>query len=133
MLNPFPHLLDYGIYAPTLLRIAAACIVFYISWRVFQEAKTIAGISFPLVGKTKPWIQQLAALITALVGIALFVGYSTQVAAILAILISLKLTYFRKKLESVILLPCSTYVLLSIICLSLLLTGAGALAFDLPL
>ncbi|MEI7719678.1 MAG: hypothetical protein WCI89_00510 [bacterium] len=133
MLNPFPHLLNYGFFAPTLLRVTVACLMFFIAQQAWLGAKTIAAIPFPLVGKTKPWVIHIAAGITALVGLTLFFGYNTQWAALVGILIAIKLTYFRKQLGQTIGLPVLAYAFLVILCASLLLTGAGALAFDLPL
>ena len=133
MLNPFPQLLTYGFFAPTLLRLVAASVILFIAWDVWRGARQLAAISFPIVGKTKPWLLQLASGITLLVGLALAFGYDTQWAAILGLLIGLKLMYFRKKVGAVITLEASTYLLLIAICCSLLLSGAGALAFDLPL
>lgn len=133
MLNPFPFLLTYGIYAPTLLRIAAACVLFFIARQVVYGAQTLTEIPFPVVGKTNIWVSRVAAGITVLVGIALLVGYATQWAAIIGVLIGIKLMWFQKKLAPIRLLQNSTCCLFIIICISLLLTGAGALAFDLPL
>ena len=133
MINPFPQLLDYGFFAPTLLRTAAACMLFYIAWRVSKGAARLASTPFPLVGKTRPWVMQLAAGATALIGSFLLVGFATQWDAILGALVALKLMWFQSKLEPVVTLQNATYILLLVICLSLLATGAGALAVDLPL
>ena len=120
-------------YAPTLLRVAAAFVLFFIAWRVWQGAKALAATSFPLVGKTNLLLVQIAAGITALVGVALFLGWETQWAAILSILIAIKLWYFKKQLGPVVGLAPATYILFVVICLSLLLTGAGKFAFDIHL
>jgi hypothetical protein len=133
MLNPFPQLLVYTFFAPTLLRIAAACILFIVAQHVAKEAKTLGSISFPFIGKSNKGLILFAAAMTALVALALFVGYGTQWAAILAILIAIKMVWFKGKLEPSVKLHESTYMLLIVICISLLLTGAGAYAFDLPL
>ena len=133
MLNPFPQLLVYGFFAPLLLRATVACVLFFVAWHVHQKASILASITFPLVGKTRPWLMRLAASATALAGATLLAGYATQWSAILGILVALKLVWLKKELEPALKLPTSTYLLVLVICLSLLVTGAGALAFDLPL
>ena len=133
MLNPFPQLLTFGFFAPTILRIAAALILLYIGYVINRDRDRFFEISFPIVGKPRLWVLRAAASITILVGLSLGVGYDTQWAAILAMFIALKLFILRRYYRSIIPLSQSAYFLLFVICLSLLLTGAGALAYDLPL
>lgn len=113
MLNPFPDLLVLSFFAPTLLRVAAAAAFLYAAYTLYQH-----GNKHGLV----------VALLFA-VGAALLAGYYTQYAA-LAALVLLALELWQRTMR---ILPRSTLLLLVVICLSLLLTGAGALAFDLPL
>jgi len=57
----------------------------------------------------------------------------TQGAAIVGMIIGLKLTIFARRYPDVIPLSAGAGALLFVICLSLLFFGAGAFAFDLPL
>jgi hypothetical protein len=133
MLNPFPQLLVFGFFAPTLLRVAVAITQWYIAYALFQNKKEIIATTLPIVGKPGEWMCWLAVLITGLIGVALFFGWETQWAAILGVVIALKHGIGARRYHAIVPLSRSTYVLLGIICLSLLVTGAGALAIDLPL
>jgi len=133
MLNPFPSLLVYGFFTPTLLRVAVAIYFVYIAQFLAREEKKLEAIRVPLVGQMRAWMVWLSVVVTTLVAFCLFVGYETQWAAIVGMLISLKHLYGTRKYASYLPLSRGTYILLFIICLSLLYSGAGAMAFDLPL
>jgi hypothetical protein len=62
-----------------------------------------------------------------------FVGAYTQVAAIGAIVLSIKMLVLRRHLAHPSIPQPLFYVLMLAISVSLFITGAGALAFDLPL
>jgi uncharacterized membrane protein YphA (DoxX/SURF4 family) len=79
------------------------------------------------------WIIWLAVIVEAAVAAGLFFGYYTQIAALVGALTALKQIVWRGKYPSFFWLTRSAAFLLLIICLSLLLTGAGAFAFDIPL
>lgn len=132
MLTPFPELLTYGFFAPTIIRVMVAFSFAGIAYAVYTRRDEIAHISFPIVGKAA-WLAPVSALVHALIAAALFVGYYTQIAAILAILSALKQAYFAKQYPRAIPLCRAEYILLVAMCLSLLLSGAGAMALDLPL
>jgi uncharacterized membrane protein YphA (DoxX/SURF4 family) len=122
----------YGFYAPAVLRIAAACVLFYLAYVHYKNAAQIGETQFPVFGKGM-WIPWVAIVVEFVVGAGLFLGYHTQVAAILGALISLKHFVWRGNYKNFFILSRTTTFLLFVICLSLILTGAGALAFDLPL
>lgn len=133
MLNPFPELLVYQILAPTLLRIAAACVLCYIAVKQFQRKEELAKTKFPIIGTVGAvvvWIKIIAEL---LIAGALFFGYYTQVAAILGSIVALKQLMWTRLYPRWVPTSRGTSALLLVILLSLLLTGAGAFAFDLPL
>jgi hypothetical protein len=79
------------------------------------------------------WLVWLYALVSFGTAGLLFVGLWTQAAAIVGILLSLKHGLAPRKYSAIIPLSRAAFLLLFVICLSLLVTGAGALAFDLPL
>ncbi len=132
MLNPFPELLVYQLLAPTLLRMAVALVFAYLAYRHFEHRESISKTRFPVVGQGA-WIVWLSIIIEAAVAVALFFGYYTQVAAILGAIGAIKHIVWRGKFPNFFWLTRSAAFLLLVICLSLLLTGAGAFAFDLPL
>ncbi len=133
MLNPFPQLLDYGIFAPTLLRLAAALVLFYAAYALVQERRQICSLRLPIVGRCYPWMVWVSAGVAAFIGAALFVGWETQWAAILGMVVAVKHSLAIKQYAPIRPLPQSTYLLLFVICFSLLLTGAGTFAFDVRL
>ncbi len=132
MFNTFPALLTYSFFAPTLLRITAAVVFAYLAYYHYQHKDAVARTRFPIVGEGM-WIAWLALAVEAAVAIGLFLGYHTQIFAILGALIAIKAAFWGGKYPTFFVLSRSTALLLLIICISLLVTGAGALAFDLPL
>lgn len=124
MLNTFPELLTYGFFAPLLLRASIAFALLFLAftqWKRRQEAKA---------SPTYVWVSMAASVIA---GIALLVGYGTQIAALLAIVIFVVGLQTKRRYPSIVTFPASTVMLLVVICISLLITGAGAFAMDLPL
>ncbi len=133
MLNPFPQLLDFGFLAPTLLRIAVAITFLYLARTHFKNRKYVANELSTFNHSTAIWVTGVLVTVEAVVGFLLFIGYYTQLVALIGFAIQLNLFFLRRNLRHVAPFSRSTYILLSIICASLLLTGAGAFAFDLPL
>ncbi|MEI6864027.1 MAG: hypothetical protein WCK46_01470 [Candidatus Adlerbacteria bacterium] len=133
MLNPFPQLLFLGFFIPTLLRLAVACALGYSAYKVIQNRTTISHNSFFLIGKPHTALIWFSGSVTALVAAVLLFGYGTQYAAVLGAVISLKYSAIPKRLETLSPLSRSAYFLVFAICLSLLISGAGAFAMDLPL
>lgn len=132
MFNTFPQFLMFGFFAPTLLRFAAALVFAYLAYRHFKGREEAARVSFPLVG-SGAWIVWVAILSEVAVATALFTGYYTQIAALVGMGIALKHIVWRGKYPGFFWITRSAAFLLFVICLSLLASGAGALAFDLPL
>lgn len=66
-------------------------------------------------------------------GLALLIGFLTQVAALVGMCITLLLLYARKRYSVIAEESAACYVLIIAMCLSLLLSGAGAIAIDIPL
>ena len=137
MLNTFPHLLVLGFYAPTLLRIAAAGVLFYLAYFYITHREEIGRAPFPFVGSLGPRIAWFIAAVAGLIGAGLFFGYYTQIMALLGMAGMLKYVVYRRFFPHLMALrfplSTSTMLLFFIICLSLLISGAGALAYDLPL
>jgi len=131
--NPFPDLFVYSFSVPTLLRIAAALCFIYIAQSLFRNRESVRTVQVPLISHPRPWMMTLSAAITLATAFLLFIGLATQYTAILGTAIALKHAFMLKQLVPLRPLPRSTNLLLAVICLSLLITGAGAFAFDVPL
>jgi uncharacterized membrane protein YphA (DoxX/SURF4 family) len=126
MLNTFPDLLTYGFFAPTILRLTVAIVLFYLAyhqWRTRVEIAKVRSFMFPT----------LSIIFNVIVGIALFVGGYTQIAALLAIIGFCIGLWLNRRHPHIVILSNTTVIVLIVVCVSLLLTGAGALAMDIPL
>lgn len=133
MLSIFPDLFTYGIVAPFILRIAVGG--FFMWQGVRRRKEEMASWDALWVGKkigSLP-LSPILAKVQIVIGIFLFVGLYTQVAAILAGVFVW--AEFQKKSQTV--RPSFQELWMSIIMtavlISLLFLGAGILAFDLPL
>ena len=137
MLNTFPDLLVLGFFAPTLLRIGAAGVFFYLAYFYIAHREEIGRAPFPFVGAMGPRIAWFIAIATGLIGAGFLFGYYTQIMAILGMLGMVKYAVYSRFYPHLTAmrfpLSRSTMLLFFIICLSLLISGAGAMAFDLPL
>jgi uncharacterized membrane protein YphA (DoxX/SURF4 family) len=74
-----------------------------------------------------------SAIATLLDGLALIAGFGTQLAAIAGIIIAIKHISLSTRYESLRPVARSTYIVLLVICVCLLLSGAGPYAIDYPL
>ena len=129
----FPGLFFLSPFAVTLLRIAAAYAFLYIANSLIQDRREIARVRLPIIGHPREWMVWISATIIAIVSCLLAVGLYTQVAAILGMIIAAKHGIFARRYSSIMPLSRGTYGFLFVICITLLITGAGAIAFDLPL
>jgi len=120
MLSVFPDLFTYSLFAPLLLRVVVGAFLISKEYAVFKQATT------PYV-KTKSIIYIIA-------GVLLCIGLFTQVAAlVVALLVAFEL--WRDGMVKKILSRTETtlFVFILVISLSLMLSGAGFIAIDLPL
>ena len=132
MLNPFPDLLVLGFFAPTIVRVAVGFVFLYAGYTHYLKRDMIGNTTFPIIGKGD-WIAWGSILFHTAVGAMLIFGYYTQIAALLGGIGALKGLWFAHRYREVFVFTRSTYILLAAICASLLLSGAGAFAFDIPL
>lgn len=132
MLNTFPALLTYGFFAPTMLRLAVAFMLLFVAYHHFKNKDTISRERFPVIGANN-WVAWFSIAVEVAVALMLLFGYHTQIAAIIGALIGLKYVVWAGKFPAYFMLPRSTAFFLLVICLSLLVSGAGALAIDLRL
>ena len=132
--NIFPELFAYSLIAPLVLRIALGFI--------------FLNLGYLKLGKEKPgWISSLnilgikpAGFFTGLLGIAeivggllLLAGAYTQLVALVLAVISISELLVEYKEESILKRDLPFYLLIAVICISLLLTGAGLYAIDIPI
>ena len=132
MLNTFPAFLTYGFFAPALLRVAVAACFAYLAYYHLAHRQQIAHTHFPIIG-AQSLVPLVGAFIEALLALSLLFGYHTQIAAIAGIILAAKYWYWSGSYPSYFVYARATCFLLLVICLSLVLSGAGGLAVDLPL
>jgi hypothetical protein len=132
MLNPFPDLLVYGFFAPTILRLAGAAAFFFIAYMQWTRRCELADTVYPVLGKGA-WVAPSSAVVHAALGLMLLAGWYTQIAALIGIAAAFKGILYAKTMPRFMPLCRGEYILLIAILASLMLSGAGALAYDLPL
>jgi putative oxidoreductase len=134
MLNTFPLLLSYSFFSPLILRLAIGII--FISYGYVKltsnRAKEISF--FESIGfKPGKYYAFGFGVVEALIGLMLIVGLYTQIAALIAFIISLLCVIAKNKYPEKFPNQAKYYTLLLVISLSLMLSGAGPFAFDIPL
>ena len=134
MLNPFPELLAYSMLAPFFLRVILGLIFLDLGILKFREEKSRWRASFETLGlRPTTFFVPLYGLIQVVGGLLLIAGLWTQVAA-LAFVISTGIElYIEWSAREVLKRDMVFYILIFVISLSLLLSGAGAYAIDIPL
>ncbi len=124
MLNPFPDLLALGFVAPTLLRLAVALSFGAMAWAHYARRSELTGFGM--------WLWPAIALEVAIT-ISLALGMYAQLGALGALVLSIACAVYAKKYPRAVPYCRGEYILLAIISFSLMLSGAGAFAQDLPL
>ena len=119
MLNPFPQLLAYSTLAPFILRIVLGLV--FLDLGILKVKR-----------KRASW-GALLGVVEILGALMLFVGFFTQIAALAIAITTAVELYIEWKDSEVLKGDFVFYLLLLAISLSLLLTGAGAYAKDIPL
>ncbi|MEK7556255.1 MAG: DoxX family protein [Patescibacteria group bacterium] len=134
MLNPFPDLLAFSLLAPFFLRV-----VLGISYARFGYLKLIRN-RVPKTGffekdNLKPEIILVLAvgLFEAVGGVLLIVGLFTQIASLLLGIIVLGAIAVKLRNRAAPSNELGYHILLFVATFSLLFSGAGAFAIDLPL
>ena len=114
MFSIFPPLLTFSSIAPLLLRLTL-------------------GVVFVLWAYRKIKINKYQAILEGIIGVLLVFGFITQLASLFATII-LGIRLVKKIKEKAFLTDgVNYYLILFVISISLIFTGAGFLALDLPL
>jgi len=122
MLSLFPSLLAYERIGPLLIRLVLGITLAYFGYKKFRGQGQSSGSNSPRYG--------IAEMVIA---IFLIIGLFTQLAALLnAIILVIKLA-FKAKDGKLLSDGINYYALLLVMAISLVFTGPGFFAFDLPL
>jgi len=134
IVNPFPDLLFYSFYAPTILRLLLGVVFLDFGFSKLSKDKAVKAEFFEKIGfRPGTLYAKIFAGIEILAGTSLVLGLYTQIGAIIAGLILAGTVAIKHKHPDYLPGNARYYFALFIIAVSLLLTGAGAQAIDLPL
>jgi uncharacterized membrane protein YphA (DoxX/SURF4 family) len=134
MLSVFPNLFTYSQIAPFILRVVVGVIFLDLGYLKLSKEKTAWDMFFQTIHfRPSSLFVTLLAVIEIVSGAFLIVGYLTQVAALVMAIILFAEAFVELRDGTILKRDIVFYTLLLAICVSLLLTGAGAFAFDLPL
>ncbi len=132
MLNIFPGLLDYSFFAPFILRVVLGLVFVAHGYpKLFGGFSQTVGF-FDSIGvkPAKFWVFVVGA-VEFFGGLALILGFATQLVAML-LAIDMLVAIWKVKFRAGFVNGYEFDLLLLVIALSLMLTGAGAYAIDLP-
>src|SRR5258708_37546347 len=132
MLRIFPTLLVFSLVAPFLLRLATGPL--FLSWSIRTLSSERRSVASHLSNWNIPGSAGaiILGIIEGIVGILLVVGLYTQVAALIGMILSALFALLSRK-EMFVGTNALSYLLVALICFSLMFSGAGFFAFDLPL
>lgn len=134
MLNPFPEFLNYALFAPLILRVVVGFIFIDLGLLKFKSEKERWLASFETLGlRPNTLFVPLYGALQIVGGLLLLVGLWTQMAALFFVLSTGVELGIEWRAREILRRDAVFYLLLFVISLSLLLTGAGAYAIDLPL
>ena len=122
MFSFFPSLLVLQQLGPFFIRIALGLTFLYFGYKILKEQNQVSTTGSKIYGG-----------IEVVLGISLIIGLYTQLSAlIITLFLVIKLIY-KIKSKSFLSDGVNYYILLFAMSLSLLVMGAGFLAFDMPL
>lgn len=122
MLSLFPSLLTYELLGPFLLRLTLGVTFAYFGYKRIKSQKENSNTRITVYGAVEIALAVL-----------MIIGLYTQLAAlVMALILVIKLVYKIKK-RAFLTDGVNYYLLLLVMALSILVTGAGAFAFDMPL
>ncbi len=133
MLNPFPELLAFGLLAPFIIRICLGTIfVRHGYFKLFKNSDETID-SFKVAGE---WAKTLAVAVGSIEligGIMLLAGFLIQIVALSLAVLVLVVVVFKKIGGDVSQRDLGFMAFLFLVLISLLFSGAGFFAFDIPL
>lgn len=120
MLSLFPSLLTYQMLSPLLVRLVLGAVIIHLAYKGLRHAH--------LDSKNK-----ILAYFEVLLGILLVIGLFVQGVALIVALILLIRIIGKIQKKAFLSDGINYYLILFVLALTLLVSGAGFLAFDLPL
>ena len=132
MLSVFPELLTYGLLAPLILRLVAGIFFLKTGMTAFYELKQSSFPWTEILKQRKSLEKLLRGTVEAVGGLLLCIGFLTQVAALVLALVAAERFIHPYYKEEKKVFPIAEALLIAIL-ISLMITGPGFFAIDLPL
>ncbi|MEI8338038.1 MAG: DoxX family protein [bacterium] len=133
MLNAFPYLLSYSSFAPLLLRIAVGTYILIFAYENLEDKWGERYNLFKKVSLKPEWFFVLLISGIELTGGTLLIaGAVTQIASISLAVLMLVTIFIKIKEPELLSRSINTYILIFIILVSLIFSGAGNIAGDFP-
>ncbi|MGB3922029.1 MAG: DoxX family protein [Minisyncoccia bacterium] len=134
MLNPFPELLMYSALAPLILRLVLGLLFIDLGILKLRGEKEGWLSSFDALGlRPANFFVPFYAVLQIVGGFFLIIGLWTQVVALAFVVFSGLELYIEWKAREILKRDVVFYLFIFVISLSLLVTGAGGYALDIPL
>jgi uncharacterized membrane protein YphA (DoxX/SURF4 family) len=134
MFSFFPSLLTYSLLSTTIIRITIGLILIGFSVACLFNKRTLIRQKLITRGYPFPsFVPPILGILSAICGCLLTVGFLTQIMAIVAAYVFLNLWIVDKGEIKIFGQSLLFYSVLMIFSFSLVLSGAGLFAFDLPL
>ena len=131
--NIFPELFSYSLLAPLILRIVLGFIFLNLGSLKLGKEKSGWMSSLRVLGiRPAGFFTGLLGIVEILGGLLLIAGAYTQLTALILAVICISELLIEYEEESILKRDMVFYLLLAAICISLLLTGAGLFAIDIP-
>jgi len=132
--NLFPELFAFSLIAPFILRVLLGFIFLNLGSLKLGKERPGWINSFNLLNiRPAVFFTGLLGIIEVVGGFLLIVGAYTQITALILAVIALAELFIEYREESLLKRDFVFYLLLAAISISLLLTGAGLFAVDIPL
>jgi len=134
MLNVFPDLLSYSLFAPIILRLVLGGFLLFTGVKIIFSEKTLwidAFEKFHLHPGT--FFATALGILESASGALILIGLYTQVGALVSTVLIVLLMVFKKKFDIPKHRDIVTYLPLLAIALFLIIFGAGKFALDFPL
>jgi uncharacterized membrane protein YphA (DoxX/SURF4 family) len=127
MLNTFPELLSFGLLSPFLIRIVLGLIVIDLGFASLKTEKKerLRVISLTKIPNPK-YVLKAFSYLQMIAGFFVFIGLYTQIAALVLILLTFIETFIEYKESSLLRRDLGFYLMMFVMSVSLLLSGAGA-------
>lgn len=131
--NIFPQLFTFSLIAPLILRVVLGLVFLNLGFLKLGKEKSGWISSLHILGvRPARFFAVLLGLIEIIGGLLLIAGAYTQLTALILAVITVSELLVEYEEESILKRDFIFYLLLATICVSLLLSGAGLYAVDMP-